>query len=93
MKNMFIFFLLLIFLVTIIKSGLTNEERKKFLKKYSKSITHTDTNDFYPLNKLYRIPGETIYDPVKVKEIIDKYNFPQNYNFIEAEKAKVYVKD
>ena len=93
MKNMLIFFLLLIFLVTIIKSGLTNEERKKFLKKYSKSITLTDTNDFYPLNKLYPNPDEITYDPVKVKEIIDKYNFPQNYNFIEAENAKVYVKD
>ncbi len=93
MKNMLIFFLLLIFLVTIIKSGLTNEERKKFLKKYAKSITLTDTNDFYPLNKMYPILGETTYDPVKVKEIIDKYNFPQNYNFIEAENAKVYVKD
>ena len=94
MKNTLFFILLLIYLITKINSGFTNEERENLLKKYTKLITLTDTNDFYPLNKLYFHGDETItYDPIKVKEIIDKYNFPQNYNFIEAEKPKVHIKD
>ena len=94
MKYSLFLVLLLLFLITKINSGITEKERKKFLKKYAKLTTLIEAQAFYPLDKIYFNPGETItYDPAKVSEVIQKYNFPQNYNFIEAEKPQVHIKN
>ena len=86
-------FLLLQILMSVVQAQLTAEEREYLLKKYTKKIKKSDNNHFAPLNSFYYDSSEITYEPSKIKEVIKKYNFPENYNFIEDTKATIHIKD
>ena len=85
--------LILVLLITGIKLQLTEEERQRLYKKVTKRINFGEIKKKYnPLNSVY-VRSDISYEPSKIKEIIDKNNFPQSYNFIDAEKPDVHIKD
>ena len=90
MKNELILLLLLV--ISNIQSQLTQKERENLLKKYTKKIDRNNQNHLTPL-KYYVVPSEITYDSSKIREIIKKYNFPENYNFIEETNAPIHIKD
>ena len=74
------------------QSGLTEEERRSLLKRVTKLASYNPKD--IPLNQVsIRNSKGMEYEPSKIKEIINKYNFPESYNFIEAESAPVHIKD
>ena len=83
----------LFFLFSGINSGLTEEERKALLKKVTKFVSFSSGNE--PLNQYYAKDNsyKMTYEASKIKEIIDKYDFPESYNFIDAESPTVHIKD
>ena len=92
MKNVIVLFSLFL-LVSNVNSALTEEERKALLKKVTKFVSFS--NRFQPLNQVYE-RGDSYkmtYEASKIKEIIDKYQFPASYNFVEAESPTVHIKD
>ena len=79
-------------LISMVKPELTEEQRKALLKKVTKLASFSPRNNL--LNQHFiRGNNEIVYEASKIKEIIDKYKFPESYNFIEAEKPTVHVKD
>ena len=93
MKNEFIFLLILTFFVSNIQSQLTKKEREKLLKKYTKKIDKNYQTIFNPVKSFYHDESYLTYVPSKIKEIIEKYKFPENYNFIKETNATVHIKD
>ena len=88
-----IFLFLISLLVLEIHNEMMEEERKYLYNKVIKRINILDT--FTPLKNIYfRNANQTIqYNPNKIKQILDKYKFPEQYNFIEQEKPDVHIKD
>jgi cathepsin B len=93
MKKTIIFLFLISLLVLEIHNEMMEEERKYLYNKVIKRINILDT--FTPLKNIYfRNANQTIqYNPNKIKQILDKYKFPEQYNFIEQEKPDVHIKD
>ena len=78
--------LLLIFQVIL---KLPDVERQKLLEKYAKKISANNVNEL-----LYLQPDSGLkYDKSEIDEIIQKYNFPSEYNFIKATGAPVHIKN
>ena len=94
MQKAFLDYILLILLITFIHSQLSDQERKKLLKKI---IKRNNPNDFEKWNLFAKSNSneedEQKYDPEKIKEIIKKYNFPETYNFIEDLNPPVIIKN
>ena len=93
MKKQIIFLLLISLLVLETHNEMIEEERKYLYNKVIKRINILDT--FTPLKNIYyRDDNRAIqYNPNKIKEIIGKYKFPEQYNFIEQEKPDVHIKN
>lgn len=88
-------FILFLILVLYAHSEMTKNERILLLNKTSK-ILPFPINDTLSniIKELYTTQDETItYEANKIKEIINKYKFPENYNFFEAESVKKEIKD
>ena len=84
---------ILLLLISEIKLQLTSEEKEKLYQKVTKRIGFSKFKGKYkPLNSVYT-RSEITYEPNKIKEIIDKNNYPQSYNFIDEEKPDVHIKD
>jgi len=88
--------------ITYSKVGFDDEERKNLMNKLTKKIELSYLNNSSKIFELKKEIEKSIYtthsgiityQPEKIKKIIDKYNFPQNYNFIDEEKPDVYIKD
>ena len=75
------------------KTQMTKEERESLLKRTSKPILEEKVREL----KLDRLTTEKDisfkYDPDKIKEILNKYNFPTNYSFFEDTNAEINVKN
>lgn len=82
----FLIFNLLIFQTNLI---LPDEVRKQFFLQYAKEITPETKTDDYLDSYLDSIA----YDKGKIKKLMDKYNFPKSYNFINETGANVHVKN
>ena len=73
---------------------MTDEERYSLMKKVVKKITPRSIDVLSKLNFYKRGKENSIkYDISKINEIIKKYNFPKNYNFIDEEKPTVHIKN
>ena len=68
---------------------LPNEKREELLGKYAKEIFDGDLTDFY----FEPFQGSIPYNKTKIDDLIKKYNFPSEYNFIESKKPKVHIKE
>ena len=88
---------LLLVLISLqkIQSQMTEEERQSLLDKVTKTINtfKKKDNQLYSSINIHSDYKEIKYSPTKIKEVIDKYKFPQNYNFIVEEKPNVNIKD
>ena len=93
MKNAILFLLLLELLISFIQSQLTKKERENLLNKYTKKIDKNFQSIFNRVKSFFHNESYLTYEPSKIKEILDKYKFPQNYNFIEETNATVNIKD
>ena len=91
MKKYFIV-LFLFLLASIIQSQMTSKERDNLLNKYAKKIGK-NFNTIFNRPKSFYHGNYFTYEPSKIKEIINKYKFPENYNFIEETNATVHIKD
>ena len=78
-------FVLLIFQVIL---KLPDEVRKNLFEKYVKEISSDNPDELY----LQDVSGLK-YDKSKIDEIIRKYNFPSEYNFIKDTGAPVHIKN
>ena len=94
MKRATLNYFLLLLLISIIQSQLPERERKNLLEKIFK---RNNPNDFEKWNSFEKAKndGEELpkYDPEKIKEVIQKYNFPESYNFIEDVNPPVRIKN
>ena len=91
--KLFFFFVSALLLISKVNSGLTEEQRKALLKKVTKAVSFSSRSQ--PLNQFYSRNDEKkmTYEASKIKEIIDKYSFPETYNFIDAESTTVHIND
>ena len=91
--KLFFFIVSALLLISNVNSGLTEEQRKALLKKVTKAVSFSSRSQ--PLNQFYSRNDENkmTYQASKIKEIIDKYSFPETYNFIDAESATVHIKN
>ena len=92
MKGIYQIFSIMLSLL-IINSQITDQEKKNLIKEVYKRLNLTT-----PTNRLFRSTEynelhEQTYDPIKIKEIIEKYNFPEAYNFIEEINPPVHIKN
>lgn len=74
------------------KGQMTIEERENLLKKSAIQINEKN----FIINKKVDNLSKDIsfkYDAQKIKEIINKYRFPEKYNFIEEEKITAIIKN
>ena len=89
MKNI----ILAIFFVLLFSGDnaqMTVEEREMLLKK---TATHINEKNFLLKKKdLITYDNSFKYDINKIKEIINKYKFPENYNFTKEENITVIIK-
>jgi len=90
MKNI----ILAIFFVLLFSGDnaqMTVEEREMLLKK---TAIHINEKNFLLKKKdLFTYDNSFKYDINKIKEIINKYKFPENYNFTEEENITVIIKN
>ena len=93
MQNKFAFLLFLLKLLESIHSQITREERENLLKKYTKKIDKDFKKIFDTPKSFYHDEDFRIYDPSKIQKIIDKYNFPQNYNFFKETNCTPNIKN
>ena len=93
---------LLLLSVSIIFSQKVNEEKKNSINEVYKRLNLTaNKNRFFPSKgdgdeeeyKDYEESDGYNYDPDKIKEVIALYEFPETYNFFEAENAQPLIKD
>ena len=75
------------------KTQMTKEERESLLKKTSKPIFEGNMRELKLDRKVSEKDISFKYDRDKIKEILNKYNFPTNYSFFEDTKAQINVKD
>ena len=91
MKNIIlsIFFILLF---SGSKAQMTKEEREKLLKKAAIRINE---KNFAIKKEVDNLSNDISfkYDANRIKEIINKYNFPEDYNFIEEENITAVIKN
>jgi len=92
MKNN-IAILLFIKLIVLIQSQMTIKERENLLKKYTKKIGKDYKNVFNKPKSVYHDGIRKAYDPSKIQNIIDKYSFPQNYDFFKETNYIPIIKD
>ena len=96
MKNNIILTILFSFLFFQIYAKMSEEKREYLLNKLTKKFSMENADKIREMKeKLYtRNLKETItYDPLKIEEILNKYGFPLNYNFIEETNATAKVKN
>ena len=90
-KTINIFLTLLI--LSFIQTQLSEQEKQNFLKrnlKIDNNITKPEIS--FPSLKSNDIKSNPKYDPEKIKEIINKYNFPKNYSFINDLNPPIRIK-
>ena len=91
--QIFIVFLLLIELLASIQSQMTSKERENLLKKYARKIEKNFESAFNKPKSFLHDTRYRVYDPSKIKQIIDKYNFPLNYNFFNETNCTPIIKN
>ena len=89
----FIILLYLIFISKILLK-LPDEKRKNLLSKLTKIKSLENINQLENELDLNDFKDTKIdYDPQKIKNLIDEYQFPQEYNFLEDINATIRVKN
>ena len=96
MKPNLISLIILLFLLFLINSKMSEEKRKYLLNKYAKKINLEKGDVADELKKKYYSKNlkDTInYDPAVIESIIEQYEFPNSYNYLEENNITAIVKD
>ena len=95
-KNFLLLFLLLVLLFQI-KCKMTEERRNYLLNKLTTKISGEIDDEIELLKEKYysqNLKDYTIpYDPKIIESIINEYEFPKNYNYLEDTKCTIEIKD
>ena len=95
--KIFIFYIFLVFSIIKINSKLPEELRQKLISKYTKKISLNNLDDLELLeDRLMSTDSNDLkfsYDFNTIKNLLDDYGYPQEYNFLEDINATVRVKD
>lgn len=89
-------FYILIYLFCLIHSEIADKEKEKIYEKVIKKINYGKIGEYDLLTQDSTDNKKSInigYDKNKIKSIINKYGFPQNYNFLTATNCISIVKD
>ena len=91
MKKIIFFF----FLIICAYSEIMKKDKFLFLSKTSNNLTfHKNVTSLNIIKELYEAQNDPFtYEIDKIKEVVNKYNFPENYNFFEATNVKKVIKD
>ena len=92
-RELLIFLVFLELLVVIIQSKMTNKERQNLLNKATQKIDKDFQNVFNKSKSFYHDEFSKSYDPSKIKEILNKYDFPLNYNFFNSTNITPIIKN
>ena len=97
--NKIILIIICFILIIQINSTISEEERKNLLKKYTKKIL-MENNSMSKINSLKQnyyskqLKIEPMkYDIETIDSIIEKYDFPKNYNFLNDTSCPTVIKD
>ena len=96
MKHYCTFLIFALILLFQINSKMTEEQRQYLLNKLTKKVSIEDGDEIKALKeKFYSRPlKDTIkYDTAKIEEILTKYGFPQEFNYLEENNITAIVKD
>ena len=95
MKKIILLFLIL-FIISKVHLKLTEETRRKFLSKLTTKISLENLEDLEKLESKFtnNLKNSKIeYDPKQIEDLMNLYNFPVEYNFLEDINATVRVKN
>ena len=94
MKTYIFNIILILTLISSFQSQLTEEERQNLLDKVFNKKNKPELEKWIFPAKANDEEGQSLnYDPEKIKQIINKYKFPESYNFIEAVNPPVNIKN
>ena len=95
--KIFIFYIFLFLSITKIHSKLPEELRQKLLSKFTKKISLNNLDDLMLLEDRFMSTDSNdltfSYDFYKIRDLLDDYGYPQEYNFLEDINATIRVKD
>ena len=82
---------LIIFLFIQVLCKISELEKKSLLLKYAHNLKDNEISFYYDYDDEFTagIP----YDPKEIQDIIKKYNFPETYNFFEANGIQPVIKN
>ena len=93
MKSNAILFYLLLFIDKVINSSILTNQKNTFLNRLPYSL-YKSKKVSNSVKELYKIKNDTIiYDPSRIKSILEKNNFPEKYNFFESTNVTKIIKD
>ena len=81
---------------SLYKTQMTKEEREFLLKKVTKPIKSSSTENYNTIKELYQAdkePNIIKYLPKRISFILDKYSFPENYNYLQVVNCPSVIKD
>jgi C1A family cysteine protease len=83
-------FLFLFLLISGVNLLLPDDTRKGFLRKYTKK-GQLNLKEHFKKYKPLKLGFP--YDKTKIKEIMNKYSFPEKFNYLEENKITPHIKD
>ena len=86
-------FIFLLFLISKAYLKLTNEKREELLNKLTRKVTLDSFDDLKSKFKSKILRDTIDYDPAQIEKLLQMYNFPQEFNFLEENNATIRVKD
>ena len=84
--------LLFLLILSFVQTQLSEQEKQNLLKKNLKINNITNPEILFSSVKSNAVKKNPKYDPEKIKEIIIKYNFPENYSFIDDLNPPIRIK-
>ena len=86
-------FIFLLFLISKAYLKLTNEKREELLSKLTRKVTLDSFDDLKNKFKSKILRDTIDYDPAQIEKLLQMYDFPQEFNFLEENNATIRVKD
>jgi C1A family cysteine protease len=92
----FLIFLFLFIISDKVHSKLSEEKRQNLLNKLTTKITLDNLDELKKMRLDFESPSfkdGIDYDPARIEKIMEEYDFPKEYNFLEDTNATIHVKD
>ena len=90
MKHLFQLYLTLLTLITLTSCKFSKRRLENLKSKY---LTKISPRNLETLRTSSEIQNTIIYDPNKIKKIIDDLGFEESYNFLDSTHAPIHIKN